>query len=211
MYSAYNATNLVTSDNISKVGIIVLAAGASTRMGTPKQLLQFRGRSFLRHCVEVAVASVCKPIVVVVGAFAEQMHPEISQLCVVVVENQEWQQGMSASIRVGITALLAICEDIEAVVVVLCDQPFVSSDVINQLVEISRTTDKAIVACEYAGTLGVPALFHRKFFSELMSFKAASGAKQIIKKYPQEVFPLPFAEGAIDIDTPQDYEALDTE
>ncbi|ARV57642.1 4-diphosphocytidyl-2C-methyl-D-erythritol synthase [Nostocales cyanobacterium HT-58-2] len=192
----------------SSIGAIILAAGASTRMGQPKQLLYFQGRSFLRHSVEVVVASVCQPIVVVVGAYAEKMRHEVSQLPVLVVENPQWYEGMGASIQVGMTALNAFGKEIEGVVLTLCDQPFVSCDVINQLVATYHSTGQGIIASEYADTLGVPALFHYKFFSDLTNLKASSGAKQIIQKYSQEVFRLPFTAGAIDIDTPQDYERL---
>ncbi|NMG21970.1 nucleotidyltransferase family protein [Brasilonema bromeliae] len=192
----------------SAIGAIILAAGASTRMGQPKQLLQFQGRSFLRHTVEVVVASVCNPIIVVLGAYAEKMRQEVSQLPVLVVENSQWDEGMGASIKVGMTALNAAAEEIEGVVLTLCDQPFISCNVINQLVAAYHSTGQGIIASEYAQTLGVPALFSHKFFSDLTSLEATSGAKQVIKKYSHEVFCLPFAAGAIDIDTPQDYERL---
>ncbi|MGH7998702.1 MAG: nucleotidyltransferase family protein [Brasilonema sp.] len=192
----------------STIGAIILAAGASTRMGKPKQLLQFQGRSFLRHTIEVVVDSVCNPIIVVLGAYAEKMHQEVSQLPVLVVENPHWYEGMGASIKVGMTALNAAAEGIEGVVLTLCDQPFISCDVINQLVAAYHSTGQGIIASEYAETLGVPALFSHKFFSELTSLAAASGAKQVIKKYSHEVFCFPFATGAIDIDTPQNYEQL---
>lgn len=157
----------------SPVGIVILAAGASTRMGKPKQLLPYRGRSLLSHTVEVAIASVCRPIVVVLGADAEQIRQEVNQFPVQVVENFWWTEGMSASIRCGIQTLAATSQTTEAVVIALCDQPFISAQVINHLVETHRLTGKPIVASEYAGTLGVPALFSRNFFSELMSLKKA--------------------------------------
>jgi molybdenum cofactor cytidylyltransferase len=187
------------------IGIIILAAGASTRMGKPKQLLPYQGRSLLRHITEVAIASKNQPIVVVLGANAESIKPEICQLPVQIVENLQWASGMSSSIQAGVNAL---GQNVEAVVITLCDQPFVSPEVINQLVEAYRLTNKAIVACEYAGTLGVPALFHHTFFSQLMTLKQGEGAKQIIKKYINEVTSIPFLQGKIDIDTPDDYEQL---
>jgi molybdenum cofactor cytidylyltransferase len=199
---------LQVENSTSAIGAIVLAAGASTRMGQPKQLLQFQGRSFLRNTVEVVVASVCQPIVVVLGAYAEKMRPEVSQLPVQVLENPQWYDGMGASIRVGITALNSAAQEIEGVVLTLCDQPFISCNVINQLVAAYHSTGQGIIASEYAGTLGVPALFSRKFFSDLMNLEATSGAKQVIKKYSDEVFCVSFAAGAIDIDTPEDYEGL---
>jgi molybdenum cofactor cytidylyltransferase len=194
--------------NSSTIGLMILAAGASTRMGTPKQLLAYRGCSFIRNIAEVAIASVCQPIAVVLGANAEQIKPEISQLPVHIVENQQWADGMSSSIRVGLEALLAVNQNLEAVAIALCDQPFVSSQTLDQIVEAFHLTGKPIIASEYGGTLGVPALFSRSLFSELMALKSNEGAKKLIKKHIHEVFSVPFPEGSIDIDTPTDYEQL---
>ncbi|HAA29615.1 MAG TPA: 4-diphosphocytidyl-2C-methyl-D-erythritol synthase [Cyanobacteria bacterium UBA8553] len=194
----------------SSVGLIILAAGASTRMGTPKQLLLYQGRSFVRHIAEVAIASVCHPITIVLGANAQQIKPEVSQLLVQVVENPQWSQGMSSSLRVGIEALNTVSQNLDAVVITLCDQPFVSSKILNRIVETYHSTGQLIIASEYAGTLGVPALFSRTLFSELMDLKHTEGAKKIIIKHKNEVFSVPFPDGSIDIDTPNDYEQLQT-
>jgi molybdenum cofactor cytidylyltransferase len=196
--------------NSSTIGLIILAAGASTRMGTPKQLLTYRGRSFIRHITEVAIASACQPIAVVLGAHAERIKPEISQLPVQIVENQQWAEGMSTSIRVGLEALLAVNQDLEAVAIALCDQPFVSFPILERIVEAYHFTGKPIIASEYAGTLGVPVLFSCTLFSEIMALKGTEGAKQIIRKHIHEVFSVPFPEGSIDIDTPNDYAQLQT-
>ena len=196
--------------NSSTVGLIILAAGASTRMGTPKQLLAYRGCTLIRHIIEVAIASYCQPIAVVLGANAERIKPEISQLPIQIVENQQWEEGMSTSIRVGLEALLAMNPNLDAVAIALCDQPFVSSQMLDRIVEAYRFTGKPIIACEYSGTLGVPVLFSRALFSELMALKSTEGAKKLIKKHIHQVFSVPFPEGAIDIDTPKDYEQLQT-
>jgi molybdenum cofactor cytidylyltransferase len=196
--------------NSSTVGLIILAAGASTRMGTPKQLLPYRERSFIRYITEVAIASVCQPIAVVLGANAEQIKPEISQLPVQIVENQQWTEGMSSSIRVCLEALNTVNQDLEAVAIALCDQPFVSSQTLDRIVEAYHFTGKPIIASEYAGTLGVPVLFSHTLFSELMALKSTEGAKQLIKRHIHEVFSIPFPEGSIDIDTPNDYDQLQT-
>jgi molybdenum cofactor cytidylyltransferase len=196
--------------NSSSIGLVILAAGASTRMGTPKQLLFYQGCSFIRHITDVAIASVCQPIAVVLGANANRIKPEVSSLPVQIVENQQWQEGMSASIRVGLEALLAVNPNLEAVAIALCDQPFVSSQTLNQLVEVYHFTGQPIIASEYAETLGVPALFSRTLFSELMTLKSTEGAKTLIKKHNHQVFSISFPEGAIDIDTPNDYEQLQT-
>ncbi|MHC5744313.1 MAG: nucleotidyltransferase family protein [Nostoc sp.] len=192
----------------STIAIMILAAGASTRMGTPKQLLLYQGRSFLKYITEIAIASVCQPVVVILGANAEQIHPQIKQLPVKVVNNLDWACGMSTSIKNGIELLNNLPQKIEAVVITLCDQPFVSPQIINQLVDTYYSTKKPIIACEYGNTLGVPALFSQTFFSELATLKETSGAKKVINNNLNEVFSIPFPLGDIDIDTPKDYEQL---
>lgn len=194
--------------NHSTVGLMILAAGASTRMGTPKQLLAYQGCTLIRHMAEVAIASVCQPIAIVLGANAERIKPEISQLPLQIVENQQWQEGMSSSIRAGLKALLAMNPNLDAVAIALCDQPFVSPQTLNQLVEAYHLTGKPIIASEYSGTFGVPALFSGTLFAELMNLKSTEGAKKLIKRRIHEVFSIPFPEGAIDIDTPKNYEQL---
>lgn len=193
---------------MSAVGLVVLAAGASTRMGTPKQLLPYRGRSLLRHTVEVAIASVCRPIVVVLGANANRIQPELDQIAVQTVRNLQWADGMGTSLRSGISALIAADPNLQAAVVALCDQPFISTQLINQIVEAYNASAQPIVACVYAETLGVPALFDRALFAELLSLDGAIGAKQILQHHRHEVGQIVFTAGSIDIDTPTDYEQL---
>lgn len=194
---------------MSNIGLVILAAGASARMGTPKQLLRYREQSLIRHVIEVAIASVCHPIIVVLGANAECIKLEIESLDIQLIENPLWVEGISTSVRTGVEALKASNLDVEAVVLMVCDQPFVSTQLINQLVENYRTTGRLIVASEYAGTLGVPALFHRSLFPELTALGGDVGARRVIKQHTLEAFGIPFPEGAIDLDTPQDYEQLD--
>lgn len=195
---------------MSTVGIVILAAGASTRMGKPKQLLSYRESSLLTHTIKAAIASVCRPIIVILGSHAQQIKQSVSQFSVQVVENKQWSEGMGSSIRTGIKALNAVSQNIDAVVLTLCDQPFISSQIIDEIVNVYCLTGKPIVAAEYSETFGVPALFSHTFFSELATLEGAAGAKQIIAKYHKGVFRVPFPQGAIDIDTPQDYEQLQT-
>lgn len=190
------------------IGIVILAAGASTRMGTPKQLLRYQDRSLLRHTIEVAIASVCRPIVVVLGANVQLIRSDISQLSIQIVENLQWTEGMSSSIGVGIQELKTSCPEVEAVIVTLCDQPFISTKIINQLASAYHSTNQPIIACKYAETLGVPALFSDRLFSELITLTGGEGAKQVINKHSQEVFSISFPEGAMDIDTPKEYAEL---
>jgi molybdenum cofactor cytidylyltransferase len=190
---------------MSTIGLMILAAGASTRMGTPKQLLPFQGRSLLRYMADVAIASCCDQIVVVLGSQAERTMLEVDTLAVHVIENQRWADGMGTSIAAGMTALTALDQDLNAVIIVLCDQPFVSAPLLNQLVESYRATQSPIVASAYANTIGVPALFDQSLFTALMAMNASAGAKYLIEQHA-EVFQVSFPEGAIDLDTPVQYQ-----
>jgi molybdenum cofactor cytidylyltransferase len=177
------------------------------RMGQPKQLLIFRGRSLLRHATEEALASGCHPVVVVLGAHAEQMGAEIRALPVRVVVNGRWPEGMGASIRAGIEALTADpgAGDLEAVALAVCDQPFFSARIVRKLIAAHQQARCAIAAATYEGARGVPALFSRSLFPELLALEGAEGARRVIEAHPDQTLPVPFPEGAIDVDTPEEY------
>jgi molybdenum cofactor cytidylyltransferase len=196
-------------DSEAKIGVMILAAGASTRMGRPKQLLLHRGRSLLRWAVEAAPASVCGPVVVVIGAYAELLKNELETLPILVADNREWEKGMSSSIRIGLETLLTSVGEMEGAVIMLCDQPFVAADVVNGLVEARRKTGKNIVASLYREARGVPAFFSSELFAEISRLEANEGARQVIADHPDEVTAVPFPEGAVDVDTPEDYEMLE--
>jgi molybdenum cofactor cytidylyltransferase len=194
---------------MSSIGIIVLAAGASTRLGSPKQLLLYGGKSLLCRAVETALASSCQPVVVVLGAHRQSLASELEGLSVRIVENTEWEQGMGSSIRAGMEALLAeAADEPDAVLLMLCDQPQVSAQTLNRLLEAHRSTGHPIVASEYGQTLGVPALFSRALFPELARLTGAEGAKQIIQRYRNRAIGVPCPEALMDIDTLDDYARL---
>src|SRR5579862_9316092 len=109
------------------IGAIILAAGGSMRMGRPKQLLQFRGQSFLRRAATVAIDAKCNPVVVVVGNDAAAMLAELTSLPVHPIENPDWQRGIGTSIRAGVRKLLDLQPDMIATFIHLCDQPLVTS------------------------------------------------------------------------------------
>ncbi len=192
----------------STIGLIILAAGASTRMGTPKQLLTHRGQTLVPRAADAALASVCRPVVVVLGAYANQVSFELRELPVRVTMNQQWNEGMSSSIQNGLKTLRDESPEASGVVIMLCDQPFVSAAIINQLVEAHRQTGNSIVASAYGKTRGVPVLFGRKLFAELAALKAGEGARQLIANQASKVVTIYFPQGAFDVDTPLDYERL---
>jgi molybdenum cofactor cytidylyltransferase len=203
---SYKRTVLVTDR--AGIGAVILAAGASTRMGMPKQLLQFGGETMLRRAACVALETGCRPVVVVTGADAAASRKVLRGLDVREAENQQWESGISSSVRVGIEALVMATPQTAAVVLMLCDQPFVTREIISRLVTAHRETGRSIVASRYGGSYGVPALFGKAHFAELATLKGAVGAKQVIQKHLPKVHLVPFPEGEIDIDTPDDLARL---
>ena len=193
----------------SKIGLILLAAGASNRLGNfPKQLLEFRGKTLARHSAENALASECGKICVVLGANAEKIKREIDDLPIAIVVNENWQSGMSSSLKCGLEKLLEIEPNLSAVVVMLGDQPLIDSTIINRLIEAFSETQKPVIASQYAETVGVPAIFARSVFNEILNLSADGGAKQVIKKYAASVEKISVPEAAFDVDTRTDYENL---
>jgi molybdenum cofactor cytidylyltransferase len=191
---------------MSQTALIVLAAGASTRMGQPKQLLNFHGKPLLRHMVEIAIASPCQPILVVLGANAAAIQPTLQALPIYLIDNPRWVDGMGSSIQCGIQCLSSFPNSIDSAILTVCDQPFVSVSLIGQLIQVYRSSQAQIVASAYSDTLGVPALFDRQLFSELLGLDGAEGAKSVITRHG--AIGVDFPEGSIDLDTPEEYDSI---
>jgi molybdenum cofactor cytidylyltransferase len=177
-------------------------------MGTPKQLLPIQGSNLVRYLAGISIASICDPIVVVLGANAQEIRPEIADLPLQIIENQHWQAGMGTSIGIGLATLLAREPGLNAVVILVCDQPFVSTALIDRLVAVYQSTDYPIVATTYLETVGVPALFGDRYFCKLLQLNADSGARRIIQQHLHETYTISFPQGAIDLDTPDEYRAF---
>jgi molybdenum cofactor cytidylyltransferase len=188
---------------------VILAAGASSRMGGPKQVLEYGGVSLLRRAAITALDAGCEPVVVVTGAHAELSRRELHDLAVQEVTNAEWLTGMASSLRAGVLHV-ATHPAVETLLVMLCDQPHVSADLLRTLVAAHASTGKPIVACGYGGTVGVPALFARLVWPECTSLAGPAGAKHIIETDGCRAHVTPFPDGAIDIDTPADLVRLQT-
>jgi molybdenum cofactor cytidylyltransferase len=186
----------------------LLAAGASVRLGKPKQLLLYKGKTLLRHGLEVAIETGANPIIVVLGANAHLLMEETTTENTGIVINHSWQEGMGSSIRCGLHRLLELAPGAEAVTFLVCDQPFVSAKLLDDLVKKYRETGKPVIASRYKNSLGTPALFDKTIFASLLALKGGSGAKGIIEENPELVEFVNFPLGNIDIDTESDYEAL---
>jgi molybdenum cofactor cytidylyltransferase len=206
------------------VAAVILAAGGSSRLGQPKQLLKFRGETLVHRSVRAAAEAGCAPILVIVGdigdtgdAIKESLAIRDSRIASssgqegmmrpTVIENVDWRHGIGTSIRRGLERLP---KDIEAAVLLTCDQPFLDATIVRQLIVAQEETGKPIVASSYANTLGVPALFDRSFFEALLALPDVTGAKAFILSRRSEVASIPFERGEIDIDTPEDLERLTT-
>ena len=195
--------------DLMRVAAIVLAAGSSTRFGKPKQFALFQGETFIRRIAAAAIEADCAPIVVVTGEDAAQITSELTQFTVTIAMNPHWQNGLGSSIGVGVRHAISLAPDVDAALLLTCDQPFVNADVLTQLIQLRLATGKPIIASAYAETLGIPALFDRSCFPDLLGLKEDSGAKKIILTRPDDVVSFVFPAGAIDIDTAADYKKLD--
>jgi molybdenum cofactor cytidylyltransferase len=192
-----------------RVAAVVLAAGGSTRFGKPKQFTLIRGETFVRRIVRAAVEAGCAPVVVVTGEDSAQITSELTRFTVSIAMNPGWSSGVGSSIRVGVQCAMDLAADLDAVILLACDQPFVTAAVLLQLIQLRLTSGKSIIASAYAGTLGVPALFDRSCFPDLLRLKGDCGAKKIILAQLHDVASFDFPAGEIDIDTAADYEKLD--
>lgn len=189
---------------IRQPSIIILAAGRSSRMGMAKQDLVYKGRTLLQHAIHQAKATGL-PVWVVQGAHTLQVSDPDVQL----ILNKDWDEGMASSIRAGITEVAKHRSD--AALVMVCDQPHVLTDTLLGMLELQKQTGKAIVAAEYDGKPGTPALFCEELFPLLLTLQGDKGAKQLILDNKQNAVFFGFPEGITDIDTPGDYDALRNE
>lgn len=191
------------------IGAVILAAGSSSRLGKPKQVLRLGDGTLLRHSALAALRGGCSPVVVVTGAYAEECSSAVHGLDVRIIFNRHWERGMASSVRSGIEALVQLAPRTAAVVLMVCDQPYISGDVISRIIAAHLATDSTVIASTYAGTFGVPALFTKSLFNELTHLKGNAGAKHVIMQYATETHFVSFPGGEVDVDTADDLVALD--
>ncbi|GAB3037039.1 nucleotidyltransferase family protein [Spirosoma pulveris] len=190
-----------------RIATIILAAGASSRLGgEPKQLLTTNGKTLVRHMAEAVLSLQTGPVIVVLGANSDRIQAEISDLPLHWLVNPNWAEGMASSLRVGLTALSD--EPLDAFLVVLTDQPHVTTDRLRQLITTQQETGRGIVASRYGemGHLGVPALFDIRYQSEFMRLTGDMGARKLIQLYANDCAEISFPLATIDLDTWQDVE-----
>ncbi len=179
-------------------------------MGRPKQLLPFGRATLLRHAVETALATKLAPVVVVLGAEAEACRGELRGLPVAVAQNDHWAAGLGGSIRTGVEELERLAPAVEAALVMLQDQPQITSAALGDLVDLWSPEGCTIAAAFYGGKTGVPAVFDRRHFPELKALDGSGGAKGILARHDANVAKLELPEALDDIDSPEDYARLGT-
>lgn len=186
------------------IAILVLAAGPSSRMGQSKQELLIDGKSLLVRAVETAVTAGADHVAVVLGSQHKAHRELLKNDKVEIVFNEHWHKGMGSSLKAGLSHLLATFPETRAMIVMVCDQPLLRSHHIRSLIEKYRESRVSIIASAYSGTLGVPVLFDKQLFAEILELPDEHGAKKIIERHPSEV--VDFPEGSTDLDTPEEYQ-----
>lgn len=189
-------------------GMIILAAGASVRMGKPKQLLTYQQKTLIQHAIDTALATDAEQVILVLGANADDIVASTNTAGVELMVNAHWKEGMASSVRLGVSTLQQNYPDVESALIMLCDQPFVTSDLLKELQTAKEQSGKKIAASFYKNTAGVPVFFDKSLFPELLKLQGQEGAKKLLALYEDEVVTVPFPEGETDIDTAEDYEQL---
>jgi 4-nitrophenyl phosphatase len=192
---------------MNKIAAVILAAGGSTRFGQPKQLLDWRGKPLLAHVADVALAAGLEPVIVVLGCRAEATRAALAALSVQTVTNYRWEEGLSTSVQVGLAALPP---ETDAAILMQCDQPLLTADLLRALATRFEESGAAIVHPTHAGQRGTPTLFARRLFPELAAVSGDAGGRDLIARHAGESATVEVADPDVlaDVDTPADYERL---
>jgi molybdenum cofactor cytidylyltransferase len=190
-----------------KTGIIILAAGESTRLGYPKQIAKYKEKTLLQLAIDAANDAKVDKRVLVLGANRDEIKKTFPGASIPNIPNQHFEKGMSSSIKVGLEYMLKFDKP-DQVIIMLCDQPFVDAKILNKLIATQKKEEKGIVACAYSKTFGVPILFGKAYFKELMELTGDEGAKKIAMAHEDDMVTVTFTKGKVDIDTEEDLRDL---
>jgi len=197
----------MTESSSPKIAGLLLAAGGSSRLGRPKQLIEFEGKTLIRRAAEALIKGGCAPVVVVLGAEITDSKSALDGLDVAIAINEGWESGMGSSIGAGMSHLLGTENALDAVLISLCDQPHITGEHIKEFVGLFSARKASVVSAGYDGIAGVPALFSKALFPRLLSLTGDKGARELIRNAPDAVT-IPLPEASIDIDTATDALAL---
>jgi molybdenum cofactor cytidylyltransferase len=194
-----------TGESAPSLHVIVLAAGSSSRLGQPKQLVKLGGRHVLHTVVSNAVAIAGYSVTVVLGAHAAELTRMLQRSTASVIVNRNWEEGLASSLRYGLASAPPACD---AALIMLGDQVAVTADDLKRLIAAWKGEDSIIAASVYSGHVGVPAIFPRWCFSELRELRGDQGARAILERHSHRLARVPMPNAAIDLDTPEDLKAL---
>lgn len=186
------------------VAAVILAAGDSSRLGRPKQLIRVEGMSLLRRAAVIACASHAAEVIALLGHDPTAMRRELDGLRVRVLENPEWHEGISSSIRAAVRGLPPASD---GVLFLTCDQPRLTGEHLDALMGAFARSPGSPVASGYGGTAGVPALFPRALFGELLLLDGDRGAQRVALAHERELVVIPWPDGSFDVDTAPDLSA----
>lgn len=190
------------------IATLIMAAGSSSRMGEPKQLLKWKDTTLIETAISTVLELHCANIMVILGAHYHKIKPIIENYAVKTVYNKNWKKGLGNSIAFGVNHIKNNYQ-VEGVLVVLADQPLIHSTYLKGILDIFETDKNQIIATNYQNRkLGVPALFDKSYFQELSSIDGDKGAKSILEKYSDVVITTTLATNVFDIDTEEDYKKL---
>lgn len=188
-----------------EIPLLLLAAGGSSRMGTPKPLLKWGDQTLIEHRIRTCLGT-GQPVIVILGSGAEEIQPLLDHFSVELFINKDWEEGMGSSIQCGIKEMKKTFPGAEGVIIALVDQPLVSHQHFRKMINLfDPGAEKILVSRDKSGLQGVPVLFDRSYFDTLQEIKRDKGAKSIIRQHPDEVQIVPCDEVLDDMDTPRDY------
>lgn len=192
-----------------KISIVIMAAGESSRFGSPKQLQKWKNSNLLQHVIDIAFKSKAFDVSIVLGANYDAIINEIKTDSIKVLRNKSWKNGLGNSIAFGIKSVIKEKPRVEGVLLMLADQPLIEPNYLDTLIKKFETNKNQIIASTYSNKrFGVPVLFGRKYFEELMQLNDDEGAKKIIKKHEEVVYFLDSSQMFSDIDTLEAYKKL---
>ncbi len=197
----------MTAEHTPSLPAIVLAAGASQRLGQPKQLVRFQKETLVDRAIRLAQQAGASPRIVVLGAQADAIRATALLDGVTVLVNMDWAEGMASSIRCGMEALVRMEPTAQGVLLLACDQPTLTSAHLQTLIASCCSTGK-IAASFYAGRTGIPAAFPASVFPVLQQLMGDAGARTLLRGKTEQVMPVPFSGGEADVDMPEDLAKL---
>lgn len=189
---------------MKKVAAVIIAAGSSSRLGRPKQLILFAGETLLARAIRVARESGVEPLFVVLGANREEIEAGVDLSRAQIVLNRNWKEGMASSIRAGIDAVEKDTAEVDGVLLMVCDQPLVTEEHLRRMLAAFRQSGTSSIASLYSGKRGIPAIFPRQSFAELAALKGDQGARSLLSEAQREVIEAALEGGEVDVDRAED-------